>query len=238
MTETTGGVTAGRTAHGSAKLAGWAGVVSIVLASAGGIVSEMWRFPGTASAPPELASFVHAHRPALLVAMLLYTGAVSLWLVFGAGVWLRLRRAAGPDSLLSACFAFGAVAFVTLVLAGFTSFFVLAYRVPDGSDARLLYDLAFGLLAMSGVPTAVALGVYAALVFRAGGLPRWTAWLAAVAACAHVVLLASFVVSDGFFSLEGQVITVIPATLFAWILGTGIAMLGPTYPSAETRRAG
>jgi hypothetical protein len=30
---------------------------------------------------------------------------------------------------------------------------------------------------------------------------------------------------NGFFSLEGQVITAIPATLFAWIMGTGIAML-------------
>jgi hypothetical protein len=49
--------------------------------------------------------------------------------------------------------------------------------------------------------------------------------LAAVGAVAHVLLLGSFVVSDGFFSLEGQVISVVPATLFIWILGTGIAML-------------
>jgi hypothetical protein len=102
---------------------------------------------------------------------------------------------------------------------------VLLYREADVSDPRLLYDLAFGLLAMSGAPTAVALGSYAALVYRAGYLPRWTALLALVGATAHVVLLASFVVTDGFFSLEGQVITAIPATLFMWIIGTGIAML-------------
>ena len=42
---------------------------------------------------------------------------------------------------------------------------------------------------------------------------------------AHVALLASFVVSEGFFSLEGQVITAIPATLFIWIIGTGVALL-------------
>jgi hypothetical protein len=172
-----------------------------------------------------MVAMADAHRSALLVAMLLYTGAVALWLVFGAGVWLRLRGAAERDSLLPACFAFGTVAFVTLVFAGFTSFFVLVYRVPDGSDARLLYDVAFGLLAISGAPTAVALGAYAALVLRTGGLPRWTAWLAALAASAHVALLASFLVTDGFFSLEGQVITAIPATLFAWIIGTGIALL-------------
>jgi hypothetical protein len=151
-------------------------------------------------------------------------------LVFGAGVWLRLRRASGPESLASACFAFGLVGFVTLLLAGFTAFFVLVYRDADVGDPRLLYDLTFGLLAMSGAPTAIALGSYAALVFRSAALPRWTAWLGLVGALAHVALLASFLVSEGFFSLEGQVITAFPATLFAWIIGTGIAMLANEHP--------
>jgi hypothetical protein len=46
-----------------------------------------------------------------------------------------------------------------------------------------------------------------------------------VAALAHLVLLASLVITSGFFSLEGGVIIAIPATLFAWILGTGIVLL-------------
>jgi hypothetical protein len=99
------------------------------------------------------------------------------------------------------------------------------YRGGYGQNARLLYDLTFGMLAMSGVPTAVALASYCALVWRSGRLPRWTAVLAAIAATAHVVLLASFLVGDGFFSLQGQVISAIPATLFVWILGTAVAML-------------
>jgi hypothetical protein len=225
MATETGERAAERTEHSPIKLAGAAGVLGVALGSAGGIVTEMWQFPGTGSTAAEITAFVDAHRSALLAAMVLNTAAVSLWLVFGAGVWLRLRQATGAESLLSACFAFGLVAFVTLILAGFVSFFVLAYRVPNVSDAQLLYDVAFGLLAMSGAPTAVALGSYAALVFRTGYLPWWTAFFAAVAAFAHVVLLASFLVTDGFFSLQGQVITAIPATLFVWIMGTGIAML-------------
>jgi hypothetical protein len=112
-----------------------------------------------------------------------------------------------------------------LLLAGFTCFLVLAYRAQEISDARLLYDVAFAMLAMLGLPTAVALGSYAWLTFRTRHLPAWTAVLAAVSAAAHVVLLVSFVVTRGFLSLEGQVISVIPATLFFWILGTSIAML-------------
>jgi hypothetical protein len=65
------------------------------------------------------------------------------------------------------------------------------YRIPEASEPRLLYDLSFGLLAMSGVPTALALGSYAALAFRSAQLPTATAWLAAIAALAHLMLLAS-----------------------------------------------
>ncbi|HEY8814536.1 MAG TPA: hypothetical protein VIP57_05460 [Candidatus Dormibacteraeota bacterium] len=206
------------------RLAGLAGILSIGLGVAGVFVDQMETFPGTGSTAGEIASFVNAHRPALLVAMLLNAAGVSLWLVFGAGIWLWLRETTGGESILSACFLLGLASFVTLLLAGFTSFFVLVYRGAESSDPKLLYDLAFGLLAMSGAPTALALGSYAALAIRAEPLPNWTASLAALAAVAHVALLASFVIEDGFFSLEGGVIIAIPATLFAWILGTSVAM--------------
>lgn len=93
------------------------------------------------------------------------------------------------------------------------------------SDPRLLYDIAFGLLAMSGAPTALALGSYAVPALRTGPVPRWTGLIAALGAVAHVALLASFVVTGGFFSLQGAVIIAIPGTLFAWIVGTSVAMV-------------
>jgi hypothetical protein len=207
------------------KLAGVAGLLSIVLGIAAVPVDQMWTFPGTGATAGEVAGFVDAHRSALLVAMFLTTAAVGLWLVFGVGVWLWLRETTGGESLLSVCFLVGLVSFVTLLFAGFTSFIVLVYRAPEASDPRLLYDLGFGLLAMSGVPTALALGSYAALVFRSDRLPRWTASVAAVAALAHLLLFASLLIARGFFSLEGGVTIAIPAILFAWILGTSMAMM-------------
>lgn len=96
--------------------------------------------------------------------------------------------------------------------------------------AGLLYDLTFGLLAMSGMPTAIALIAYAGVVFRTRGLPFATAWIALVAAAAHVALLASFVIEEGFFSLQGEVIMTIPATLFLWIAVTGVALLRTEEP--------
>lgn len=227
MAITTGERTESAT-YSAIKLAGLAGLVSIALGIAGAIVDEMQTFPGTGASASEIAGYVDAHRSVLLVAMVLSTVAVGLWLAFGVGVWVWLRETTGSVSVLSVCFLVGLVSFVTLLLAGFTAAFVLFYRAPNTPDPRLLYDLGFGLLAMSSVPTALALGSYAVQVFSDSRLPGWTAWVAVAAALAHLVLLASLVITSGFFSLEGGVIIAIPATLFAWILGTSIVLLRTT----------
>jgi hypothetical protein len=215
----------GSVADTATKLAGLAGLCGVALGIAGLIVDRMWAFPGTGASAGEIGGFVAAHRSALLVAMVLSTAAVALWLVFGVGVWQWMRAEARAESFLAACFLAGLVSFVTLLMAGFTSFFVLVYRAPAASDPRLLYDLGFGLLAMSGMPTALALGAYAAQVFRAGRRPRVTADVAVVAALAHVLLLFSLVIASGFLSLEDGVTIVIPGTLFAWIVVTALAMI-------------
>lgn len=224
MAITTGERT-GSATYSAINLAGLAGVVSIALGTVGAIVDQMWTFPGTGATAGEIAGFVGTHRSALLVAMVLTTTAVGLWLLFGVGVWLWLRETTSSESVLSVCFLIGLVSFVALLFAGFTVFFVFVYRAGEASDPRLVYDLSFGLLAMSGAPTALALGSYAAQVFRDGRLAGWTAWVAVAAALAHLVLVASLLIRSGFFSLEGGVIIAIPATLFAWIVGTSIVLL-------------
>lgn len=219
------------TADRDMKLAGAAGILSIVLAAIGFVIQPLWDIPATGSTAAEFARFAAAHDGALAAELVLDLIAVTLWLEFGAGVWTRLRR----DRYLSACFAFGLVAFVTLLLAGFLVALIGTYRPEYDSASRIFTDVTFGLLAMSGAPTALALGAAAAFTLRRdddGLLPRWTGYLAAIGAAAHVVLLASLVVTDGPFSLEGQVITAIPATLFAWILGTSIWMVRAKHPRA------
>jgi len=208
---------------GAIRLTGLAGLISIPLGIAGVLIDRMWTFPGTAATGAQIAAFVAAHRPALLAAMILNTTAVALWLVFGVGVWRWMRETDRGEAVLATCFLAGLVSFITLLLAGFTAFFVVVYRAPQPSDPRLLYDLAFGLLAMSGVPTALALGAYALHAYD-NRLPRATAELAVVAAVTHLLLLGSLVIRSGFFSLAGGVTIAIPATLFAWIAMTAAAL--------------
>ena len=215
------------------RLSGFAGLASLALGVAGVIIDEMWRIPGTGASASEIAGFVDAHRSALLIAVILTAAGVALWLLFGVGVWVWMRETGSGDGFLSTCFVVGLVCFVTLLFAGFTSFLVLVYRAPESSDPRLLYDLAFALLAMSGIPTALALGAYAAHVLGDRRLPALTAWIAVAAALANLVLLASLVVRSGFFSLEGGVIIAIPGTLFVWILATSIVLLRARVDPAQ-----
>jgi hypothetical protein len=93
---------------------------------------------------------------------------------------------------------------ITLLMTGFTVAFVLAYRPPDPTTARVLYDLALALLATSGTPAAVALTAYASVAFTNSHLPRRAGHLAAVAAAAHVLLLATFVIRRGVLALEAR----------------------------------
>jgi hypothetical protein len=105
---------------------------------------------------------------------------------------------------------------------------VLAARIEaiEPDTARLLYDLCFGTLAVSGVPTAIAMAAAA----LSPGLDAISRALATVAAIAHVVIVFSFLPGSGFFSLEGGVIIAIPATMFIWLAYTAAKLARAPRP--------
>jgi hypothetical protein len=209
---------------GSARVARWAGTSGFVLPAITLVVYPIWSFPGTQTSGTEVALWATTHHDRLVVTMLLNTVGVTLWLIFGAAVWTYLRDRLPARSTLPTCFAAGVIGCVTLLLSGFTAFDLLLYRHHSAETSMLLYDLTFGLLAMSGMPAVVALGSFAVAVYVHRVLPRYTAHLAIAAAAIHPLLLAAFIAHDGPLSLEGFSITGMPALLFAWILGTALAM--------------
>jgi hypothetical protein len=97
---------------------------------------------------------------------------VTLGLIFAAAVWTYLGGRLPARSTLPTCLAAGFLGSVTLLLSGFTAFDLLLYRHPSAETSTLLYDLTLGLLAMSGMPTVVALGSFAVLVYAHRVLPR------------------------------------------------------------------
>jgi hypothetical protein len=208
----------------AARVARWAGVLGILIPTIALVVYPIWSFPGTRTSGSDIATWAAAHHGRLIVTMLLYTIGVTLWLAFGAAVWSFLRDHLPGGSTLETGFGAGLIGYVTLLLSGFTAFDLLLYRPPAAAIATLLYDLTFGLLAMSGMPTALSLASFAVAVYRYRILPPFTAHLAGAAAAAHLLLLVVFIAHDGPLSLEGFSITGIPALLWAWILVTALAM--------------
>jgi hypothetical protein len=200
--------------------------MGIAIPTVGLAIYPLWLAPGTSATGSAIADWAQEHQSRLQAMMVCYTIGVTLWLAFGASVWALLRSALPPDAVETSAFGAGLVGFVTLLLAGFTAFDLLVYRQQTATEAKLLYDLTFGLLAMSGLPTALCLGAYARAVYRTRALPTHTAHLAVAAAIAHLLLLLAFIAPTGPLSLEGFSIIGIPGLLWAWILVTALAIPG------------
>lgn len=208
----------------AARVVRWSGVTGFVLPALTLAVYPIWSYPETQTPGVDVARWASDHHAQLVVTQVLNTVGVTLWFVFGAALWTYLRDRLPRRSILPGCFAAAFFGCAILLLSGFTAFNLLLYRDRSAEQASLLYDLTFGLLAMSGLPTVVALGSFAVAVYRHQVLPRYTAHLALAAAAVHPLLLAAFIVERGPLSLEGLSITAMPAFLFAWILGTASAM--------------
>jgi hypothetical protein len=211
--------------HSSARLARWAGTLGVLIPAAAIPIYPIWSVPPTQTLGIDIALWASTHHDRLVITQVLYTVGVALWLVFGAAVWTHLRNRLPAGSSLATGFGFGLVGLVTLILSGFTAFDLLLYRRRSAELSALLYDLTLGLLAMSGVPTVMALGSFAIAVYRYRVLRRSTAHLAAIAATSHVFLLAAFIAPTGPLSLQGFLtVTGIPLLLFAWIGHTAQAI--------------
>jgi hypothetical protein len=172
-----------------------------------------------------VAAYFQANHGPTIASLYVYSLAIGLFLCFTGGLWSWLRQTEPAPQPLSSVFAFGAIALAVLIFAAFATVGVMSYRPQQPAFARSLSDTAFGLLALSGIPTAVCLGAYAALVLRYRCLPAWTGWLAVLGVDAHVLIAASFVSHGSFLSLESSVVLWVPATFFAWILATSLVLL-------------
>jgi len=204
-------------------LAGLGSFALIIVAAF--VAPPLWNAPGTNASATHLAAYLQANHGRTIASLYIYSLAMGLFLCFTGGLWSWLRQTEPAPQPLSSVFAFGALALAVLIFAAFVTAGVMSYRPQQPAFATSLSDMTFGLLALSGIPTAVCLGAYAALVLRHRCLPAWTGWLAVLAVDAHILIAASFVSHGSFLSLESSVIVWVPATFFAWILATSVALL-------------
>lgn len=207
------------------RLTGLAGLLSFdLIVVATFVAPPLWDAPGTRSSGAHVAAYARHNATRMTSALFIYSMAMGLFLCFVAGLWSWFRRHEPSSQALTTLLALAGCALVVLILAGFVPTFLLAYRSEPAAIAGLLGDTTFGFLALSGIPTAVFLAAYGAIVIRHGGLPRWTAYVAVGSAAAHLLIAASFLSHGPVVSLESEVIVWVPGTFFAWILVTSAVL--------------
>ena len=99
----------GRTDSRRINVGAIAGVAGFLIPTASNAIVPIWRMPSTSASGAHVAAYILDHQTAFRAVVLLDSIGVTLWMVFGGAVWLRLRRAAGADTLATSLFgvAFG-----------------------------------------------------------------------------------------------------------------------------------
>ncbi|MCV7179690.1 hypothetical protein [Mycolicibacterium sphagni] len=207
------------------RTGGIAGLAYLVIASAAAAITG--KPPGPHASNQSVQHFFIEYQGRLVAQGWLYALATGLVIWFAVAVRRVLYAASSGRHL-------GDLFFVGTVAVGALSFVSMSIRiVAAGAAAELSAsavravgtDFSLVLLALCGFIVALSAIGYACCVIPDGLLPRWTGWLAIVAATVNVAGTASVFVTDGPLSIEGGFATVLPvAATAAWYLGTSISM--------------
>lgn len=177
------------TARASERIVGASGllyVIGIVLGF-GVLVGSV---PGPEAEAGEIRDFVARSEIRVWAGGYIGLLAVAAFLVFVGGLWGILRSAEGGNGWVSTTGLVAAAVGVATVVSGDLvpgAAVFLSGPTTDLSTAALLLD-AKKLAEMLTVPLfAVFLGSVALVVLRAGALPRWVGWSAALVGALSVV---------------------------------------------------
>ncbi|GAY13561.1 hypothetical protein MSZK_02870 [Mycobacterium sp. shizuoka-1] len=207
------------------RTGGIAGIAYVVAAVVAAFLTG--RPPGPEATNQAVQLFFIDHRATVVAQGWLYALATVLVIWFAVAVRRLLRTASHGDHL-------GDLFFVGTVAVAALSFVAMAIRIVAAGAADELSasavravgtDFSLILLALCGFIIALAALGYAGCVLPDGVLPRWTGWLAVIAAVINLAGTASVFVGGGPFSIEGGLATLLPvAATGVWYLGTAVSL--------------
>src|SRR3954471_16599461 len=151
----------------------------------------------------------------------------AAFLVFASGL-RRYLAAAGRDAdgLAAAAFA-GAVAGVSLLLAGAAVLNGIAFEAaPAGGDlVRAFFDTASSLFAVAGLALFVFFAAASWAAARAGAFPVWATWLGAAAGVLQLLGGIALFAKSGLFASGGAIAYVAPLVSLVWTIGVCVMLL-------------
>jgi hypothetical protein len=214
------------------RLSAAAGLASVALVIASGIVLPVTDGPTTGSSAQRVATYIQDHRHAMIIARYLFAAAMVLFLAFAAGLRTRLRADGPADGFASAGLV-GAAALTAVLLVGFALLMAVAYHAGhatlDLNTERTLVDIAYATFAISGLPTVLAIGAFSVAIQRTRLVAPWIAVLGYLVALAHVAASVTFS-QQGIFGLEGTVAAIVPVLFFVWLAVVSGALMGRKDP--------
>jgi hypothetical protein len=210
------------------------GIATAVLALVAFTIFGSLSAPTQSDNGEQVARFFSDHRTVMSV--LIYLVAVSFGFNLAFFVALRdlLKRRAPDLETLSTVGAIGGIVFLAVLFVGFGVLLQLVYREGAGDPAtqRTLFDIYNLNITMTGVPTAVCLGAFSAVILRSGVLPAWLAWYGFAVGAAHLLSMGSLA-RGGVFSPDVVAAFVAPLMFYLWVL----ALSALLFVSADKRMA-
>lgn len=193
----------------------WGGIASFVLY--GAVAALMIDMPGVDVSADAQHAFVREHRTAMLIGTYLWGLCTCATFAFLTGLWSVLKKKHEGHATLGLGAGF---AIFTLALAGFGLSLGSAYGVEHhpAATTKLLNDLNFLFVCLTGFPTAASMIASAAVK---DGMPGWLKWSAVGIALVHLVSGGSFAMS-GILSPSGLGIYVAPVLYYVWILAAAL----------------
>jgi hypothetical protein len=216
---------------------GLAGVGAVVLAIIARLV--MGGAPASTDTMGVIASYMNDNRGRILLAVLLYSAAIALFLWFGAALATAFRRADDtsdtPAVVLAGFTLVSAVAFIAISMFGATTY---ALTVHAGLLilAAVPYSVAAVMATIAGIAMALPMTAVAVAIMRTHLFPMWMAYFAGVVALISLVAALTVWATKGAWAPGGWVPTYIPMVLLAlWILAASGLLIREHLPAMRTR---
>ncbi|BBX04672.1 hypothetical protein BST36_27365 [Mycolicibacterium moriokaense] len=207
----------------------WGGVAGLGSIAVTGVAAAVVgkQLPPSAG-DEEIHAFFVDHHATLVTQGWLIALAVSMLVWFALAVRRVLHRAEASRSLGDLFFVGWAV-FASMMLVAMAIQIVVA-RAADRLSPHAVrvvgFDFGLALVELAGFSIGSAAIAYAMCVFQRGALPRWTAWLAVVAAALNLIGTLGVLVATDLPAAASWATVWIPSlATMIWYLGVSVVLV-------------
>jgi hypothetical protein len=205
---------------------GLAGVGAVILAIIARLV--MGGAPRSTDTMGVIASYMTDNRGRILLAAILYSGAIALFLWFGATLAAVFRRADDTSDLPAVVLA-GFTLVSTLAFVAISMFGAMTYALNVHAGLLILaavpYTASTVMATIAGIAMALPMAAVAVAIARTHVFPMWMAYFAGIVALISLVATFTVWVTKGVWAPGGWVPTYISMVLLGLFILTASGLL-------------